>query len=134
MGLHLSQLSCQFDSTPKQKRFALDGLGVFNSTCSELPQQRDSYTSHIVSQSQKYKQIQQNMELLQQYNQELKRLTLLTNLTISKPKADLIVKRNSELRLQLRQVELHGELRNRREVCLKENDQLMLKFKKAFLF
>ena len=47
---------------------------------------------------------------------------MLSNLVISKPKAEVIVQRNQELRLQLRQVDLNGELKNRRDVGLKEND------------
>jgi hypothetical protein len=62
-------------STPSHKKLKLDNLGIFNSTPkSSAPYQGKGYVSQVIASSVQYKAVQENIDLMGQYNKELKRI------------------------------------------------------------
>jgi hypothetical protein len=95
VGLHLTNIStAAFDSIITPKKLQLDSLGIFNTTPSEVKKQDRTYIQSVVSSSQHYKTIGENLDLLDRYNDELKRMVYLKELHVPRAKAELIMQRN----------------------------------------
>lgn len=64
VGLHLTSLSGSFESIITPKKLQLDSLGIFNTTPKELKKQDKSYIQSVITSSQQYKTISENLDLL----------------------------------------------------------------------